>query len=186
VLYALLYHLNALHVCCVHCFCILEINFIWFDLITPDNADSAYQGIAVKISRLSITRCQIRLQQWAASSSRSSVWRGLGLELRLVECECVIRCYLWWWSCKSSNCLSSRRPFTNCTASVRLFISWLYRPQERTSMTLPSEFLWDTANYWSQQCLTAPSPRECSWTNRGKIIDAGRTTSWLTDWLSDI
>jgi len=32
----------------------------------------------------------------------------------------------------------------------------------------PSEYLWDTPNYWSPQCLSAPPLSERKWTNRGK------------------
>ena len=44
----------------------------------------------------------------------------------------------------------------------------------------PSEYLWNTPpNYWSPHCIMTPPPRKRSWTKRGKIIDAGRTTSYV-------
>ena len=43
----------------------------------------------------------------------------------------------------------------------------------------PSEYLWNTPNYWSLQCLTAPLSSERRWTKRSKIIDASRATSYV-------
>ena len=43
----------------------------------------------------------------------------------------------------------------------------------------PSEYLWNTPNDWSPQCLTALPPSKRSWTNRGIIIDAGHTNSYV-------
>jgi len=39
------------------------------------------------------------------------------------------------------------------------------------------EYLWNTQNYWSLQCLTAPPQVNVGWTKHSKIIDPSRTTS---------
>jgi len=43
-----------------------------------------------------------------------------------------------------------------------------------TVVSPPSKYLRNTPNYWAPQCLTVSHPNKPSWTNRGKIIDAGR------------
>jgi len=47
----------------------------------------------------------------------------------------------------------------------------------------PSVILMKTLSYWSRDCLTAPPPNDCSWTKCGKVFDAGRTTSYLLNFV---
>jgi len=43
----------------------------------------------------------------------------------------------------------------------------------------PSDYLWNTPNYWSRQCLTAPPPSKRCWTKGGKIVNVRHSTSYV-------